>query len=187
MVPLTSLWMPILLSAIIVFVASSIVHMVLPYHRSDFSTLPQQDQVMDALRPFNIPPGEYMVPRPANMADMKTPEFKQKIERGPVFIMTLLRPGDFGMGSRLVAWFVFSIFISLFAAYIAGRTLPPGTEYLQVMRIAGTVAFSGYSLAYVPVSIWYSRAWSTTFKNIFDGLIYGLLTGGTFGWLWPAM
>lgn len=187
MVPLMSLWMAILLSAVIVFAASSIIHMVLPYHRTDFAPLPQQDQVMDALRPFNIPPDQYMVPRANSMADMKNPEFKAKMERGPVFLMTVFRPGDWGMGGRLVQWFLFSVVVSLFAAYIAGQTLPRGTEYLQVMRIAGTVAFASYALGNVPNSIWYNHKWSTAFKNLFDGLIYGLLTGGTFGWLWPAM
>lgn len=187
MVPLSSLWIPILLSAVIVFLASSIVHMVLPYHRTDFDKLPQQDAVMDALRPFNPPPGEYMVPKPESMADMKNPEFKQKMERGPVFVMTVFRPGNWSMGGRLVQWFVFSVVVSLFAAYIASRTLSPGTVYLQVMRIVGTVAFAGYALGQVPDSIWYNKKWSTTFKNVFDSLIYGLLTGGTFGWLWPAM
>jgi len=59
MVPAISLWLPILLSAVTVFLASSVIHMVLTYHRSDFKGLPSKDQVMDALRAFNIPPGEF--------------------------------------------------------------------------------------------------------------------------------
>ena len=187
MVPLSSLWIPILLSAVIVFVASSLVHMVLRYHNSDYPELPQQDQVMDALRPFNLPPGQYMAPRAATMAEMKKPEFTEKMKRGPVFMINVFPAGEWRMGSLMLQWFVFSIVVSIFAAYIAGRTLPPGTDYSQVMRIAGTVAFAGYALGHVPNSIWYNIKWSTTFKNMFDGLIYGLLTGGTFGWLWPAM
>jgi hypothetical protein len=27
--------------------------------------------------------------------------------------------------------------------------------------------------------------WSIVLKESFDGLIYSLLTAGTFGWLWP--
>ena len=187
MVPLISLWMPILLSAVIVFIASSIVHMVLKYHQNDWEKLPQEDQVLDALRPLNLQPGEYMAPKPVNMAESKAPAFVEKLQSGPVLAMTVLPPGEWTMGSRLLQWFLFGVLVSIFAGYVAGRTLPPGTAYLMVMRIAGTVAFAAYSLAYVPVSIWYSRKWSTTFKNIFDGLIYGLLTGGTFGLLWPAM
>ena len=187
MVPLTSLLLPILLSAVIVFVASSVIHMVLGYHSTDFSRLPQQNQVMDALRPLNIPPGEYFAPHSANAAERKSPEFTELTKRGPVFALTVFPAGAWQMGGRLVQWFLYSVAVSLFTAYLAGRTLPPGTDYLQVMRVAGTVAFAGYALAHIPPSIWYSRKWSTTFRNVFDGLIYGLLTGGTFGWLWPAM
>ncbi len=185
MVPLTSLWIPILVSAVIVFLASSIIHMALGYHSNDFARLPQQDQVMDALRPFNIPPGDYMAPHAATAAERKAPEFVERLNRGPVFAMTAFAPGAWRMGGRLVQWFLFSVLVSIFAAYVAGRTLAPGTQYMAVMRIAGTVAFAGYALANLPPSIWYDRKWSTTFKNVFDGLIYGLLTGGTFGWLWP--
>jgi len=187
MVPLTSLLLPILLSAVIVFVASSVIHMVLGYHSTDFSRLPQQDQVMDALRPLNIPPGEYFAPHAASAAERKSPEFTELTKRGPVFALTKFAPEGWQMGGRLIKWFVYSVVVSVVAAYIAGRTLPPGTDYLQVMRVSGTVAFASYALAHFPASIWYDRKWSTTLKNVFDGLIYGLLTGGTFGWLWPAM
>jgi hypothetical protein len=161
--------------------------MVLKYHSNDFTRLPQQDQVMDAMRAFNLPPGDYIAPHAATTAERNTPEFMERMNRGPVFAMTVFAPGAWKMGGRLVQWFLYSVLVSLFAAYVAGRTLSPGTEYLQVMRIAGTVAFTGYALAHLPASIWYDRKWSTTIKNVVDGLLYGLLTGGTFGWLWPAM
>lgn len=187
MVPLSSLWIPILASAVFVFIASSIVHMVLRYHQNDYKALPQQDAVLDALRPFNIAPGDYMAPRPSSTAEMKTPEFLDKIKRGPAFAATFFPPGQWNMGPQLMQWFLFSVLVSVFAGYVAGRTLPPGTEYIVVMRIAGTVAFAGYCLAYIPQSIWYKKNWGTTLRNMADGLLYGLLTGGTFGWLWPAM
>jgi hypothetical protein len=84
-----------------------------------------------------------------------------------------------------VLWFLYGIAVSVCAAYIAGRALPSGASYLQVFRFAGTTAFIGYSLALWQMSIWYRRSWVTTFKATVDGLIYGLLTAGTFGWLWP--
>ena len=185
MVPLMSLWMPILVSAVLVFLASSLVHMVLRYHQSDFAKLPQEDQILDALRPFNVPPGEYMAPYCATPAEMKSPAFLEKIKRGPIFSMTVFPTGQWGMGAQLAQWFVFIVVVSIFAAYVAGRTLALGTEYITVFRIAGTVAFASYALGAVPTSIWYKRKWSTTFKTLFDGLLYGLLTGGAFGWLWP--
>jgi hypothetical protein len=185
MVPLMSLWMPILVSAVLVFLASSLVHMVLRYHQSDFAKLPQEDQILDALRPFNVPPGEYMAPYCATPAEMKSPAFLEKIKRGPIFSMTVFPTGQWGMGPQLAQWFVFIVVVSIFVGYVAGRTLAPGTEYIAVFRIAETVAFASYALGAVPTSIWYKRKWSTTFKTLFDGLLYGLLTGGAFGWLWP--
>ncbi|MEW5981534.1 MAG: hypothetical protein AB1806_04105 [Acidobacteriota bacterium] len=185
MVTILSLWLPILLAAVIVFVASSIIHMVLPYHKGDMKKVPRQDDVQDALRPFDIPPGDYMLPMCDSMKEMGAPSFQDKMRKGPVAIMTVLPSKPVSMGPSLVMWFVYCIVVSVFAAYIAGRALQSGADYLAVFRFAGCTAFLGYGLAQVQNSIWYSRAWSTTIKHLFDALVYGLLTAGTFGWLWP--
>jgi hypothetical protein len=185
MVPLTSLWMPILLSAVVVFIASSIVHMALTYHKTDFRKVPSEDQVMDALRKFNVPPGDYLMPCPADMKDMKSPAFLEKRNKGPVVLMTVIQSGPVTMGPQLVQWFVYSAVVSLFAAYLTSRAVLPGAPYLEVSRFASTVAFVGYALGQWPATIWYKRSLSTTLKGTFDGLLYGFLTGGVFGWLWP--
>lgn len=185
MVPVTSLWLPILVSAVIVFVASSIVHMALPFHRNDLKKLPREDDVMAALRAFNIPPGDYGVPKPDSMKDMRSPAFVEKQAKGPSLFMTVLPAGPMSMGPSLIQWFLFSLVVNLFAAYIASRALGPGAPYLDVFRFAGTTAFLGYSMGFVPQSIWYRRSWATTIKSMIDGLLYGLLTAGTLGWLWP--
>ena len=185
MVPLMSLGVPILLSAVLVFVVSSIIHMVLPYHRGDVRKLPAEDDVMEALRRFNIPPGDYMVPRAGSSAAMKSPEFLEKLKKGPVLLMTVIPNGPISMGTSLLLWFLYSILVSVIAAYVAGRALAPGADYLAVFRFVGCTAFTGYSLALLQNSIWYKRSWGTTLKSMFDGLVYGLLTAGTFGWLWP--
>jgi hypothetical protein len=185
MVPLTSLWAPILLSAVIVFVASSILHMVLPFHRKDFRKLAAESDVMDALRRFDIPPGDYLMPSPESPAMMKSPEFLEKMNKGPVVMMTVMPSGPPTMGPSLALWFVYCVVVGVFAAYVGGRALGPGAPYLDVFRFAGTVAFVGYSLALWQGTIWYKRAWRTSLISTVDGLIYGLLTAGTFGWLWP--
>jgi len=185
MVPVMSLWIPILASAVIVFVASSFMHMALPYHKHDFRSAPREDEVMAALRAFNLPPGDYVVPRPASMADMKSPAFVEKMTKGPVVLMTVIPPGPPAMGSQLALWFLYSILVSFFAAYITGRAVGPTADYLAVFRFVGATAFMGYSLALMQNSIWYKRSWRTTLLSMFDGLVYGLLTAGTFGWLWP--
>jgi hypothetical protein len=178
------MWLPILLSAVFVFVASSILHMAIPWHRSDYRALPNEDKILDTFRGLGVAPGDYMAPRPASRADMRSPAFVEKMKRGPVLMVTVI-PGGGSFATNLVLWFCYSIVISVFAGYIAGRALAPGTDYIQVFRFAGATAFIGYSAALWQTSIWYRRSWLTTFKSTVDGLIYGLLTAGTFGWLWP--
>jgi hypothetical protein len=181
-----ALWMPIVVSAVIVFVVSSFLHMVLSgWHASDYGKIPNEDAVMDALRPFGIPPGDYIAPRPASMADMRTEAFKEKLNKGPRFVMTAWPNGMSGMGGQLAGWFVYSLVIAAFAAYVAGRALPVGADYLHVFRLACVTAFLGYSGALWQASIWYKRSLTTTIKSTIDGLIYAALMAGTFGWLWP--
>ncbi len=185
MVPVMSLWLPILLSAVIVFVASSIIHMMLPYHKSDYRKVPAQDDVMEALRKFNIAPGDYMLPRADSMKEMKEPAFVEKMKKGPVAVMTVMSSGQWSMGPSLTQWFIYCLVVGVFAAYVAGRAAGAGAPYLAVFRFAGVTAFTCYALALWQDSIWYKRAWSTTLKHTFDSLVYALLTAGTFGWLWP--
>jgi hypothetical protein len=185
MVPLTSLWLPILVAAILVFVVSSIIHMVLGYHAADWKKLPSQNELQDALRRFSIPPGDYSLPGMASAKEMSTEEFKTMAEKGPMVVMTLWPGGEQRMGKSLVLWFLYSALVALFAGYVATVAFGPGAVYLTIFRVTGTVAFAGFALALLQQSIWYHRSWITTFRSMFDGLIYALLTAGSFGWLWP--
>jgi hypothetical protein len=179
------LWLPILVSAVIVFVASSIIHMTPLWHKSDFPKMPMEAQVLDALRPLAIPPGDYFIPRPSGAEEMKTQAFKDKMARGPVALLTVMPNGPISMNRNLVQWFVFLLVVGIFVAYITGHSLPIGTPYMRVFRSVAVTTFVAYSLALVELSIWYRRSWSITLKSALDGVIYGLLTAGVFGWLWP--
>jgi hypothetical protein len=185
MTSLSLLWLPILASAVLVFVASSIIHMMTPWHKGDYPKVPDEDKLINVLRPLAIPPGDYMVPGCADMKEMRTPEFAEKRNQGPVMVMTVMPSGPISMSGNLVQWFVYSVVVSFFAAYVASRALPVGAPYAQVFRLVGVTAFAGYALALWQMSIWYRRAWGTTIRATIDGLIYALLTAGTFGWLWP--
>ena len=187
MVSLMSLWLPILLSAVFVFIVSSIIHMMLPYHKSDFKKLPKEDEVMDALRGFNIPEGDYFMPNACEKGGMKNKEIQDKFAKGPVAMMTVMKSGSPNMASSLILWFFYSIVVSILAAYVTTIALPPNAHYMVVFRYISSTAFIGYSIALLQNSIWYNRNWGATIKSMFDGLIYALLTAGTFGWLWPKM
>ena len=184
MVPVTALWLPTLLSAVLAFVASSVVHMFTPWHKGDVRGVPGEDEVMDTLRRLKVPPGDYVLPRPASRDAMKDPAFVAKLEAGPAAIMTVWK-GSTSMGPQLAGWFVYCLVVSIFAGYLAGAAVPAGAPYLEVFRFAGTTAFAGYSLALAQNSIWWRRGWGFTLRSMLDGLLYACLTAGAFGWLWP--
>jgi hypothetical protein len=184
MVPLAALWLPIVLSGIIVFVASSIMHMVLPYHRSDYSKLPDEDKVLGALRGAGLARGSYIFPHTTHK-DMKSPEMAEKYKQGPVGMLTVFPTGPVNMGKFLGMWFGYCLAIGFFVAYLAAHTVTIGAPNLVVFRVVGTAAFLAYGLGHISNGIWKGQLWSVTIKEVFDGLIYGLLTAGVFGWLWP--
>lgn len=183
MVSLAALWLPILLSALLVFVASSIIHMATRWHANDFGRLTAEDAVMDALRPFGLAPGDYAAPIPESAAHSSSAEFKAKQSRGPSFLLTVL--GESSIPRNLVKWFVYSIVVAALAAYVASISLPAGVPYMTVFRVTSTVALAGYVLALWQSWIWYSRGLRYMVRTSIDGLIYALLTGGVFGGLWP--
>lgn len=184
MVGLFSLLLPVAIAAIAVFIASSVIHMALPWHKGDFKRFAAEDAVLDALRRFDLAPGDYVAPLAGSMAEMGSDEYKAKVARGPQIMLTVRKPGT-GMGKSLVLWFAYSLVVGLFAAYVAGLALPAGADYMLVFRITSTVAFAGYALAVWQSWIWYSRDLGYVIRATIDGLVYALLTGGIFGWLWP--
>ncbi len=185
MLTLDVLWMPIVLSAVLVFVASSLVWMALPHHKSDALGLPDEEASLALLRKQALKPGLYRFPWMADMEAMKSPAMQEKIRQGPVGMLTIFRGDVFNMGRSMAAWFVYLLVIGVFLAYVAGRTLPAGTSYLQVFRLVGSVATLAHVGGHVPGAIWWGRPWSVALKEIADGVLYGLLTAGAFAWLWP--
>jgi hypothetical protein len=175
------LWLPILVSAGVCFVISALMWAALKYHESDYKKTSDEESVRSALK--GNKPGFYLLPFYTDQAELKKPEVKQKYVDGPLAYITMLPNGVPAMGPRLISMFVFFVVIGVLCAYFVSRTLAPEADYLAVFRIAGTVAFIANSLALVPESIWFGRPWSMTIKSFIDALIYGLLTGGVFGWL----
>jgi hypothetical protein len=182
---LLMLWLPIVLSAIIVFVASGILHMALPWHKNDYLRVPNEDQFRSALRPMAIPPGDYMVPRPTTREEVRSPEFSEKMRQGPNMMMTVLPNGPMSMRKNFILWFLFTLILSALSAFVAGSALPVGASHRAVFDLVALTAFIGYSVALWQDSIWYARSWAITGRATVDGLIYALLTAGLFAWLWP--
>ena len=183
-VTLPMLWLPILLSAVIVLIGSAVVWMVLKYEGAEWKAIPGEDQFRDAVRKLNLAaPGQYLFPHMMGSSDQAAT--MQKMEQGPNGALLLAKPRKFSMTGQLVQSFVYYLVVSVFVAYVASHALARGTEYLRVFQIAGAAAFMAYGLGHFPDAIWFGRTWPSAFKTALSALIYGCLTAGTFGWLWP--
>jgi hypothetical protein len=185
MVSLMSLAVPIVVAAVLVFVASSIIHMALPYHKADYARLPNEDDVLATFRKLNVQAGDYVAPYCNTPESMKEPAYLENMKRGPGLVVTVWQTSTFNMGATMGQWFVYILIVSVFTGYVLSRVFAAGVDYMPVFRIAGTVAFMGYALAMPQANIWYQKGWGSTLRSMFDGLIYGLVTAGVFGWLWP--
>ena len=186
MVSITSLSLAILLSMVLVWAASALIWTVLPWHKKDYGGLADEDSALAALRPQNLVPGQYQFPYMTSAGDIKDSAVRQKFEAGPAGFMTILPRGVPGMGLNMVLSAAYYLLVSIVVAYLASRTLSPGADYLTVFRLTSTIAWLAYGAATVPDAIWFGRPWSSVLKGLWDAFLYGLLTGGAFGWLWPA-
>ena len=186
MVPLAQLWLPIVASAIGVFVASSLVHMLLKWHNSDYRKLPNEDEVRSALKSSANAPGMYFVPHVMDHKEVARPENTQKFVEGPIALVTIRSPGPPKMGPYLGKWFLLCLLVSVVAGYLASRTVPAGASFLAVCRPTSIVAFMAYGIGSITDGIWWSRPWGTVVKDLADAVIYAVVTACIFAALWPA-
>lgn len=185
MVPLEQLWIPIIASAVLVFIASALIHMVIKWHNPDYHGFANEDEVRAAIRKTSPAPGQYFLPYCPDPKQMEKPEIRKKFTEGPIGFVTLRPPGPPSMTQPLVLWFISCVIISAIAGYLASRTVPPGASFLAVCRVVSIVAFFAYAWGGVHQAIWMGKPWGSAAKEILDGVIYAVITAATFGWLWP--
>jgi len=185
-VDLADLLLPILLSAVAVFVISSVIHMALPFHKADYQPLPNEAAVLEGMRTHGVVPGHFAFPCPGSMKEMASPEMLAKYQQGPVGFMTVMPSGPPAMGKNLTMWFVYSLVVGVFVAYIGTLSLDAGESAMRVFRVTGAVAVLPYALSYFMDVIWKGMSFGIALKFMIDGVIYGLATAAVFAWLWPA-
>jgi hypothetical protein len=184
---LLDLWLPIVLSALVVFFASFLVWMVFPHHRSDWKGLPDEDAVRDACREMRLEAGQYVFPHASSKEAYKDPAFVARVEAGPSGLLVLTRPGPMRTGRALVLSLLHNLVVSVLVAYLAIQVLPRAVEYLTVFRLTSTAAFLAYAGSWPVLSIWFHQRWSVTLKHVLDAVVYSLLLAGVFAWLWPSL
>ena len=184
MIDIVSLGLPILLSAICVWIASAIIWMLLPHHKSDFKGFPDEDATRNALLPQDLAPGQYNIPHLTSRGELRKPEVIKKFEEGPAGFFTIVPKGLPKMGKSMILSLLYYIVIGVFVAYIGGRTLYPSGESLEVFKVTGTVAWLAYGWGIIPEAIWFGRPWSAIIKHLIDTFIYAIITAIIFSWLW---
>lgn len=185
MVPMLNLWLPIVAAAVAVFLVSSLVHMVLKWHSSDYRELPNEDEAREVLRRGKLAPGMYTFPHCKDMKEMGSPAMKAKYLEGPIGHVTIMPNRLPAMGKHLGLWFLYILAVSAVVACLAGSTLAVGAPYKMVFHTTGVAAFLAYFLPPLVDSIWKGQTWGSTLKHVADGLLYTLATAAVFGWLWP--
>lgn len=185
MAAIAALWLPILLSGVVVFIVSAAVWMAMPHHKNDFSPASDQDALMDAVRGSTPGPGMYYFPWAAGGEN--SPEYRELARTGPVGILRVRDPESaLNMGPAMLKSVVLYLVVSVFVAYLASVALEPGAAYLSVFQVTGTAAFMAYGFIGYQEAIWFGLPGRVAFKHSLDGLVYALLTAGIFGWLWPS-
>ena len=182
---LPQLWLPILLTAIFIFIASSVIHMVLKWHNPDYRRLSNEDEVRAAIRAGSPLPGLYALPHCTEMKDMQKPETMQKFVEGPVGFLTLRSTGAPAMGGTLLQWFAFTLVIAAAAGALALQSFGIDGNPRQAAHLVGIVSLLVYAGGNVPEGIWMGRPWISVLKHVIDGVIYGVISAVTFLWLWP--
>lgn len=182
---LVHLWLPMLASAVAVFFAAMVCWTVLPHHKGDTSALPDEDGFMERVRGLGVPPGHYMFPR-ASHQESSSPEFKQKWERGPAGMVSIW-PAKVNMARSFVLSFLVYLAVSFGIAYLGSVTLPAGAGFWRVFQVLGTAGVLAYGFAHLPKGIWFQAYNRTLVADLFDGVVYGLLTGAIFAALWPGL
>ncbi len=187
MISLPELWLPIVASTGVAWIASMMIHMFLKYHDKDYQVLSNEDEVATAIRNGSPKTGIHTIPHCTDMKLLADPAMQKKFNDGPVAIVTVMDSGLPPMPKLVAQQITFFLLGMTLVAYCASLALAPGAEYMDVFRFVSAVGFLTYGWGLLPFSIWYGHPWIVSARFLLDALIYGLLTAGVFAWLWPAL
>lgn len=182
---LPELWLPILVAAVLVFVASSLIHMVFKWHNPDYRRLANEDEVQAALRSATSGPGQYSLPWCQGMKEMQSEAVQRKYAEGPVAMITVWPPGPRKMGPILAKWFLLNLLVAVVVAAVLLHVYGLTGDSRSVAHLAALLTFLTYAGGSIQLGIWMGKPWISVAKDLLDGGIYALVTSLAFLWLWP--
>jgi len=181
---LTDFWMAIVASGVGVFIMSFLVWAVLPLHKGDFDTAPDEAALMNAVRSMGLKNGTYMFPNCAGGGDKEANQKKWK--EGPCGKLSIFT--GMSMGQAMFKTFLTFLIASVVIAYVASlANLGPSPDFMARFRFAGSVGIATYCFAQLPGLIWFGSKAQAKFASVVDGVLYGLTTGVIFAALWPSV
>lgn len=181
---LTDLWLPILLSGVALFICSFLAWAILPHHKDDYSSPPNEEAMRTAVRSLGLAPGRYMFPNCKDHKGMNDPELARKMAEGPMGMLNIWPVPS--MGKNMALTFLTFLIASAFVGYLARETLPNGAAFAKVFQIVGTAGILTWCFSFIPNMIWFNGGIRATVMCIIDGVVYGLVMGAVFAFLWPA-
>ena len=182
---LLQLWLPILATAVFIFIASSLIHMVFKWHNADYRALSNEDDVRAAIRAGSPSPGQYVIPHCADMKEMQSDAMMKKFTEGPIAFLTVRKSGPPAMGQSLTLWFLYSILVAAFAGCLALQAYGIKGNANNAAHLVGLVSLATYIGGSIQFGIWMGKPWGSVAKDVLDGAIYGTISALTFMWLWP--
>lgn len=181
-VELISLWLPILLTTVMLFFSGFICWMVLPNHKPDWKKLPNETEFLHKMAEWDIPKGNYAYPYAMDKESMEGENAKKAIEQG-TFGTIQAWGGQPSMGNNLLCQVGFLFVTNFCLAYLATLGVAPGADFMTVFRFVATAAFLTFTAAVVPGAIWFKNRIT---GHIIDGVIQAAIAGAVFAWLWPS-
>lgn len=180
---ITHLWLPIAVCGVALFFCSFLAWAISPHHRGDFQKLPDEDGVRNAVKAANVSPGVYMFPHASDHKDGKE-DMKAKFASGPMGLVTVMTMPNMGKNMALTCM-VFMV-VSAMIGYLLWGLLPVGAGFLPVFKAAGTAGVIAYSFSFLPNAIWFQHGLRATLLCVLDGIVYGMVTGLIFAFMWPG-
>lgn len=179
------LWLPILVSSVVVFFASFLAWVVLPHHKPEIKKLEDEDGFLAMLKSADVPAGSYMFPMCTGGKEMKDPAYLKKLEEFPCGMLNVWqkpRP----MQVCLLGSFVTYLLIAVFVAYLAHFAFERGEAFMTIFRFTSAAAIAAHVLGTIPGGVWFGVQVRSMVTCAIDGIVFGLLTGLTFAWMWPG-
>ena len=181
-VELISLFFPVLLTTVALFISGFLCWAILPNHKPDWQKLPNEDEFLDAIAELNLPRGNFAYPHAMDQQSMESDTYKRAVERGTFGTVQVWGEAP-KMGTNLIRQVVYLLVTNSCLAYLSTLALPAGADFMQVFRFVATAALLTFTVAVVPGTIWFKNRLT---GYLIDGVIQAVIVGAIFGSMWPA-